>query len=86
VHAETVKDAIVIPTTALLPSAEGGVQVLVVGADSKAHEKKVEVGIREPDKVQILKGVAVGEKVVTVGGVGLEDGAKVTLKAAGDEK
>jgi multidrug efflux pump subunit AcrA (membrane-fusion protein) len=86
VHAETVKDAIVIPITALLPSAEGGVQVLVVGADSKAHEKKVEVGIREPDKVQILKGVAVGEKVITVGGVGLEDGAKVTLKAASDDK
>jgi multidrug efflux pump subunit AcrA (membrane-fusion protein) len=86
VHAETVKDAIVIPTIALLPSAEGGVQVLVVGADSKAHEKKVDVGIREPDKVQILKGVAVGEKVITVGGVGLEDGAKVTLKAAGDDQ
>jgi len=86
IHAETVKDAIVIPTAALLPSAEGGVQVLVVGADSKAHEKKVDVGIREPDKVQILKGVAVGEKVITVGGVGLEDGAKVTLKAAADDK
>jgi hypothetical protein len=41
------------------------------------------VGVREPDKVQILKGLAVGEKVVTVGGVGLEDGAKVTLKGAG---
>jgi HlyD family secretion protein len=86
VHAETVKDAIVIPIAALLPSAEGGVQVLVVGADSKAHEKKVEVGIREPDKVQIVKGVAVGEKVITVGGVGLEDGAKVTLSAPGEDK
>ena len=86
IHAETIKDAIVIPTAALLPSAEGGVQVLVVGSDSKAHEKKVEVGIREPDKVQIVKGVAAGEKVITVGGVGLEDGAKVTLKAAGEDK
>jgi HlyD family secretion protein len=86
VHAETVKDAIVIPIAALLPSAEGGVQVLVVGADSKAHEKKVEVGIREPDKVQIIKGVAVGEKVIIVGGVGLEDGAKVTLSAPGEDK
>ncbi len=86
IHAETVSDAIVIPTAALLPSAEGGVQVLVVGADSKAHEKKVEVGIREPEKVQILKGVNAGEKVITVGGVGLEDGAKVTLKAADEDK
>jgi HlyD family secretion protein len=87
IHAETIKNAIVIPAMALLPSAEGGVQVLVVGADSKAHEKKIEVGVREPDKVQIVKGLAVGEKVITVGGVGMEDGAKVTLKAGGaDEK
>jgi len=83
IHAERIKDAIVIPAAGLLPSAEGGVQVLVVGSDSKVHEKKIEVGVREPDKVQILKGLAVGEKVVTVGGVGLEDGAKVTLKGAG---
>jgi HlyD family secretion protein len=83
IHAERIKDAIVIPAAALLPSAEGGVQVLVVGSDSKVHEKKIEVGVREPDKVQILKGLSVGEKVVTVGGVGLEDGAKVTLKGAG---
>lgn len=86
IHAETIKDAIVVPTAALLPSAEGGVQLLAVGADSKAHERKIEVGVREPDKVQILKGVAVGEKVITVGGVGLEDGAKVTLAAPGEEK
>ena len=86
IQAETIKDAIVIPVAALLPSAEGGVQVLVVGPDSKAHEKKVEVGIREPDKVQIVKGVAAGEKVITVGGMGLEDGAKVSLKAAGEEE
>jgi len=33
-----------------------------------------------------LKGVAVGEKVITVGGVGLEDGAKVTLAGAGEDK
>lgn len=81
IHAAKVKDVIVVPSAAILPSAEGGVQVLVAGADSKAHEKKVEVGIRQPDKVQIVKGVAAGEKVITVGGVGMEDGAKITLKA-----
>src|SRR5260370_879266 len=86
IHAETVKDAVVIPKDALLPSAEGGVQVMVVGAHSKAHEKKVEVGIREPEKVQIVKGVDAGEKVIVVGGVGLEDGGKVQIKAAGEEE
>jgi len=82
--AETIKDAIVVPPAALLPSAEGGVQAMVVGADSTAHEKKIEVGVRETDKVQIVKGLDAGEKVIIVGGVGLEDKAKVKVVAAGE--
>jgi RND family efflux transporter MFP subunit len=86
VLAETIPNAIVIPTTALLPSDEGGVQVMVVGPDSAAHEKKIETGARESDKVQVLKGLDVGEKVITGGGVGLEDGAKVRIAAAPADK
>lgn len=82
VVAETIPNAIVIPVTALLPSDEGGVQVLAVGPDSAAHEKKVDLGAREPDKVQILKGLELGEKVIVGGGVGLDDGAKVRIAAA----
>jgi HlyD family secretion protein len=80
--AEKIPNAVVIPTVALLPSDEGGLQVMVVGADSAAHEKKVELGAREPDKVQVVKGLDVGEKVITGGGVGLDDGAKVRIAAA----
>jgi HlyD family secretion protein len=83
--AEVIKDAIVVPPAALLPSAEGGVQAMVVGPDSVAHEKKIEVGVRETDKVQITKGLQEGEKVIVVGGVGLEDKAKVKIVAAGEE-
>jgi multidrug efflux pump subunit AcrA (membrane-fusion protein) len=77
--AETIPNAIVIPTSALLPSDEGGLQAMVVGPDSAAHETKIEVGAREPDKVQIVKGLDAGQKVITGGGVGLEDGAKVRI-------
>jgi HlyD family secretion protein len=84
--AQTIPDAIVIPATALLPSDEGGVQVMVVGSDSTAHEKKVDLGAREADQVQVLKGLEVGEKVITGGGVGLDDGAKVRIAAAPAEK
>ncbi|HTW66338.1 MAG TPA: efflux RND transporter periplasmic adaptor subunit [Bryobacteraceae bacterium] len=80
--AETIPDAIVIPPSALLPNDEGGVQVMVVGPDSAAHETEIEVGAREADKVQIVKGLNVGQKVITGGGVGLEDGAKVRIAAA----
>lgn len=84
--AETIANAIVIPTVALLPSDEGGVQVMVAGSDSAAHEKKVDLGAREPDKVQVLSGLNEGDKVITGGGVGLEDGAKIRIAAAPADK
>ena len=84
--AETIPNAIVIPAAALLPSDEGGVQVMVVGTDSVAHEKKVDLGAREPDKVQVLAGLKEGERVITGGGVGLDDGAKVRITAAPADK
>jgi multidrug efflux pump subunit AcrA (membrane-fusion protein) len=82
--AETLKNAVVVPPAALLPNAEGETTVMVV-ADSVAHENKVEVGVREPDKVQILSGVKPGEQVITLGGVGLEDKAKVTIQKPGEK-
>ena len=83
--AAKVPNALVVPPAALLPTAEGETVVMVVGSDSLAHEKKVEIGIREPDKVQILSGVTPGEQVITVGGLGLEDKAKVTIQKPGEE-
>lgn len=80
--AGTFKDALVIPTSALLSSDEGGDSVFVVGPDSVAHERKIEVGIRHGGQVQVLKGVSGGERVVTTGGLGLEDGAKVQIQQA----
>jgi RND family efflux transporter MFP subunit len=78
--AAKVPDAVVVPPVALLPTAEGETVVMVVGPDSVAHESKVEVGIREPDKVQILSGATPGQQVITVGGLGLEDKAKVSIQ------
>ncbi len=75
--AATLHGVVVIPAAALVPSGDGGTSVFVVGTDSLAHTRRVEIGVREGDRVQVLKGVAAGEEVVTVGNVGLEDGAKV---------
>ncbi len=81
VLAEVIRDALVIPTSALLPAQEGtGDTVLVVGSDSLARMRSIEVGVREPDKVQVLKGLASGEQVVTVGGFGLQDKTKVKVE------
>ncbi len=82
---ETINDALIIPPDALQGSQTGGTSVMVVGADSVAHEHKVAIGAREADKVQIVKGLKEGENVVTVGGVGLQDGAKVHIKKPGEK-
>jgi multidrug efflux pump subunit AcrA (membrane-fusion protein) len=76
---EMFKAATVVPVAAILPGEEKGTAVLTVSADSTAHKKKVELGVREGDKVQILSGVKPGEEVVVVGGLGVDDKAKVKI-------
>jgi multidrug efflux pump subunit AcrA (membrane-fusion protein) len=76
---EMFKAATVVPIAAILPGEEKGTAVLTVSADSTAHKKQVELGVREGDKVQILSGVRPGEEVVVVGGLGVDDKAKVKI-------
>jgi HlyD family secretion protein len=83
--AQTVQTALVIPLAAIMPAKEGAEIVMVVGADSLAHERVIETGIREGDKVQVLKGLSAGERVIVVGGLGLEDKAKVLVEKAGEK-
>jgi HlyD family secretion protein len=75
--ARKVPDAITIPAAALLTNPAGGMNVMVVGADHKAHQTEVEVGVRNADLVQITKGLAAGQTVVTVGAYGLPDNTQV---------
>ena len=85
IAAFTIGDALTVPAAALLNLEEGGEKVMIVGADSTAHEQKVEVGAREGDRVQLLSGVKEGDQVITSGGLGLEDKAKVKV-ASGEKK
>lgn len=78
--AETIQDTIVIPASALLNSDDGGQKVMVVTPDNVAHERGVSVGVRQGIRVQIVSGLQEGEQVVTSGGLGLEDKAKVTIQ------
>jgi HlyD family secretion protein len=83
--AATVPDALVIPLAGILPAREGAEIVMVVGPDSLAHERPIETDIREGDKVQVLKGLNEGERVIVVGGLGLEDKAKVKVEKPGEK-
>lgn len=79
--ARTLPQALVIPSSALLTDTSGATSVMVVGADGKAHQTNVTVGVREPDAVQILSGVKAGDTVVTVGAYGLPDLTQVKIVA-----
>jgi RND family efflux transporter MFP subunit len=73
-------DGITIPYGALLD--DGGRSYVFVIRGGVAHEQDVSPGSSTGDRIQILKGLSVGDKVVTVGGTALEDGMKVSEQGA----
>jgi HlyD family secretion protein len=79
---ETIKNAMLVPVAAILPGETGGTAVLVVDSDHVAHRRAVQLGVRQGDKVQVLSGVMPREDVVVVGGMGVDDKAKVKVVEA----
>jgi RND family efflux transporter MFP subunit len=71
---------ITIPYGALLD--DGGRSYVFVVKGGVAHEQDVSPGSSTGDRIQILKGLAAGDKVVTEGGTALEDGMKVAEQGA----
>jgi HlyD family secretion protein len=79
--AQTIADAVVIPAAALLTGQEGTTSVMLVGADNRAHQKTVSVGIRQGDQFQITEGLQPGDRVIASGAYGLPDNTQVTVAA-----
>jgi HlyD family secretion protein len=77
VIAKKVPDALVIPGGALLTDADTGPYVMAIDSQSVAHQAKVQTGIEQDGKVQIIQGLKEGELIVSQGGYGLPDGTKV---------
>jgi len=90
--AKTVKDAIVVPANAVFKNPEGQADyVVLAGADQKAHWQPVELGVRNADSVQVVKGLNAGAPVITAGGYALPDNTKIKIEspeeqAKGEEK
>jgi membrane fusion protein (multidrug efflux system) len=68
--------AVTVPAEALVPDGEG-FKVFVVDSAGVAHARPVTLGVRAGTLVEIVKGVAAGETVVTYGAYGVDDGARV---------
>jgi membrane fusion protein, multidrug efflux system len=78
----TIKDAVMVPVTALRHGATGDF-VYVLNADRTVALRPVARGQSTVDKIEIKSGVKAGEQVITEGADRLKDGAKVVL--AGDK-
>ena len=85
--AQTVKDAIAVPSESVLTGQDGATTVMVIGPDNRAHQTTVKTGVREGDKIQIVEGLKDGERVISSGAYALPDKTKVVVQAAApDEK
>jgi len=72
---------VTVPSSAVTLDATNGNSgtVMVVDAQSAAHEVHVTVGIKGGARTQITSGLRGGETVVTQGNYGLPDGTKVAI-------
>lgn len=75
------KDALVVPTNAVVDYT-GRRGVFVASGDSTVSFRPVRIGIEESEQIEILDGVADGDRVVTIGAAGLRDGDRVLLAGA----
>lgn len=77
---ETVNNALMVPTEALIPIQNG--KKIFVMENGKAKEMEVETGARTDSEVRVLSGIKVGDTILTSGVMSLRNGAmvKVNLK------
>ena len=80
--AKTISNALIIPAASLLTAEDGATSVMLAGADGRAHQKVVKVGVRQGDEVQIVDGLQAGDQVVAAGAYALPDNTKITIQPA----
>lgn len=82
ITAGTVPNALVVPAAAVQANPDGGNFVMLAGADGKAHQAPVKIGVKQDQDVQITDGVKPGDKVITAGAYGLPDNTKIKIETA----
>jgi HlyD family secretion protein len=79
INVGALRDAVVVPASAVLTGPEGKTSVMTLGTDGHAHETEVQVGVRQDRDVQIVSGLQPGQQVITVGAYGLPDNTQVQV-------
>ena len=72
-----IENALAIPNEAIIP--EMGKNIVYLYKGGKAQPTEIEIGIRTESHVQVLKGVQVGDTVITSGVMQLRTGMKVKI-------
>ena len=80
------RTSMVIPEGALLPLGRDQFVLRVEGEGDalKAQKRKIIIGSRRPGEVEVLDGLAIGDRVVTHGTMGTKPGQAVKVKAVDD--
>jgi HlyD family secretion protein len=86
IKGRTVAKAVKVPLSAVLTAADGSKSVMVVGSESAAHRKAVQLGISDGEQVQVTQGLDGSETVITAAAYGLDDGTKVKVGKAGEDE
>ena len=76
------RPALIVPEEALVP--QGTRQTVFVVDGDKAVTREISIGSRFPGKVEVTKGLSIGERVVTHGVIKLRPGQDVSIKAVDD--
>ena len=75
---------ILIPAEALMVRADG-TQVAVVGQDSIVHLRKIVIGRDYGDRLEVMQGVQVGDRIIANPGDDAREGVKVDVVEAAEE-
>lgn len=74
---DTIEDAMLLPTQAVVPELNG--HKVYIARGGKAESRKVQIGIRTNDNVQILEGISLQDTVITSGILQMRPGASVSI-------
>jgi membrane fusion protein (multidrug efflux system) len=78
------EQALLVPAIAVVPGSDA--RRVFVERDGVARAVSVEVGARTSDRIQIIKGLSAGDRVIVTNLLRLKDGAKVKVSTPGAVK
>lgn len=80
---ETVEDALLVPSEALIPVQNG--KKIFISENGKAKEVDVQIGARTGSSVRVVSGLHIGDTILTYGVMALKNGTPVIINFSGSE-